>query len=60
MNQFNTIHGDEATETPKKWKRQPLAVHSTYRTSPPKTSSVGLAIMGEMNHRAIDNVDVEV
>ena len=31
-----------------------------YQTYPPKTSTVVLAIMGRLNHRDVDNGDVEV
>ena len=42
-----------------KCNSQLRAVHFKYRTSPPKTSPVVLAIMGRLHHHAIDNGDVE-
>ena len=60
MNQFNTLNGDEPTETSIYWKIQPPEVHFQSQTSPPKTSPVVLAIMERLNHRSIDNADVEV
>ena len=60
MNQFNALHGDEKTETPKEWNIQPASDHFKSRTSPPKTRPVVSSIMGRLNHHAVDNGDVEV
>ena len=42
-----------------KCNSQLRAFHFKYRTYPPKTSPVVFAIMGRLNHHAIDNGDVE-
>ena len=47
-------------EPPREWNIQPPAAHFKSRNSPPKTSPVISAIMGRMNHYAIDNGDVKV
>ena len=59
MNKFNNLHGEEPTDTPREWNSQPLASHFKSRTYSPKNSPVVSAIMGRMNHYAIDNGDVE-
>ena len=60
MNQFNDVHGKEPNELPREWNIKPPESHLKYRTSRPNTSSVVSAIMGRLNHHAIDNSDVEV
>ena len=40
INQFNTFHGDEPTETPREWNIQPTPDQFKPRTSPPKNSPV--------------------
>ena len=60
MNQLNSLDGDGTTEPQREWNIQHPAVNFKYRTSPPKTSPVVLAIMGIFNHHSIDNGDVEV
>ena len=60
MNQLNALHGDEPNDTPIEWNTQPPASHLKYRTYPPKTSPVVSAIMGRLNHPAIDDGGVEV
>ena len=60
MNQFNALHGNEPTDPPRDWSSQPPEAHFKSRTSPPRTSPVVSDIMGRLNHRAIDNGDVEV
>ena len=60
MNQFNAIHGDEPNEPPIEWNSQPPAAHFKSRTSPLKTNPVVSAIMGILNHHAIDDGDVDI
>ena len=60
INQFNSFHGGEPTEPPRKWNSQPPSGHFKSSTSPPKTSPVVSAIMGRLNHHDIDGGDVEV
>ena len=60
MNQFNTLHGYEPTDTPRDWNSQPPSDHFKSRTSPPKTTPVVSDIMVRLNNHAIDNGDVEV
>ena len=60
MNQFNALHGEETTEPPREWNIQPPADHFRPSSSPPKTSTMVSAIMGRLDHRDIDNGDVEV
>ena len=60
MNQFNAIHGDEPKEPPREWNIQPPAAHFKSRSSPSRTNPVISAIMGKLNHHAIDNGDVEI
>ena len=60
MNQYYALHSDETTEPPTEWNIQPSAVHFKSQISPPKTSPVVLAIMGILNHHAIDNGDAKV
>ena len=60
MNQFNALHGDEKNNPPSEWNSQPPADHFKSRTSPSKTNPVVSAIMGRLNHHAINNGDVKV
>ena len=60
INKFNALHVDEPTEPPIEWNSQPPEAHFKSRVSPNKTSLVVSDIMGRLNHRAIDNDDVEV
>ena len=60
MNQFNSLHGDEPNEPPREWSSQPPEAHFKSRTSTSNTSPVVSAIMGRLNHHAIDNGDVKV
>ena len=60
MNQFNNLHGDEPNEPPGEWNSQSPEDRFKSRTSPPKTILIVSAIMGTLNHYAIDNVDFEV
>ena len=60
MNKLNVLNGDEPNEQPMEWNSQPTAANSKSRTSPSKTNPVISAIMGRLNHHAIDNGDVEV
>ena len=58
MNQFNALHGDEPKEPPREWNRQPPEAHFKSRSSPSRTNPVVSAIMGKLNHHAIDNGDI--
>ena len=60
MNQFNTLHGDEPNESPIECNIQPPEVHFRSKTYPSKTNPVVSAIMGILDHRAIDNGDAKV
>ena len=60
MNQFNALHGEEPNDPPIDWNSQNPAAHFKYSTFPTKTSPVVSAIMGRLNHHAIDNGNVEV
>ena len=60
MNQFNALHGEEPNEPPREWNRHPPEAHFKSSTYPPKTSPVVLAIGVILNHRPIDNGNVEV
>ena len=60
MNKFNALHGDEPKEPPRECNSQPPAAHLKSRSSPSITNPVISAIMGKINHRAIDNGDVKV
>ena len=60
INQFNALHGEEPTETPREWSSQPTADRLKSRTSSPKTSPMVSFIMERLNHHAIDNGDVKV
>ena len=58
MNQFNKLHGDEPKEPPREWNSQPPAAHFKSRSYPSRTNPVVSAIMGKLNHHAIDNGDI--
>ena len=58
MNQFNALNGDEPKEPHREWSSQPPAAHFKYRSSPSRTNPVVSAIMGKLNHYAIDNGDI--
>ena len=60
MNQLNTLHGNEPTDTPRYWNSQPLSVHLKSQTSPPNNSPMVLSIMVRLNHNIIYNGDAEV
>ena len=60
INKSNALHGYEPTEPPIELNSQPTEYHFKSRISPTKTSLVVSAIMGRLNHHAIDNGDVEV
>ena len=55
MNQFNVLHGDEPKELSREWNSQPLEAHFKSRSFPSRTNPVVSAIMGKLNHHAIDN-----
>ena len=44
----------------REWNSQPPAAHFKSMTSPSITSPVISAIVGRLNHRAIDNGDVKI
>ena len=58
MNQFNALHGDEPKELPREWNSQPPAAHFKSKSSPSRTNPLVSAIIGKLNHRAIDNGDI--
>ena len=60
MNHFNALHVEEPNDPPIEWNSQPPEYHLKSRTSPTKTIPVVSAIMGRLNHHAIDNGDVDV
>ena len=60
MNQFNAINGEDSTNPPIECNIQPPELHFKPFTCPPKTSPVISAIMGVLNHHAVDNGDVNV
>ena len=60
MNQFNVLHGEEPNEPPREWNIQPPEASFKSSTSTPKTSPLVSAIMGRLNHHAIDKGNVEV
>ena len=55
MNQFNELHSNEPKEPPREWNSQPTAAHFKSRSSPSRTNPMVSAIMGKLNHHAIDN-----
>ena len=60
MNQFNALHSEEPKEPPREWNIQPPEAHFKSRSSLSRTNPVISAIMGKLNHRAIDNGDVKI
>ena len=58
MNQFNALHGDEPKEPPREWNSQPPAAHFKSRSSPSRTNPLVSAIIGKLNHHAINNGDI--
>ena len=58
MNQFNALHGDEPKEPPRELNSQPLESHFKSTSSTSRTNPVVSAIMGKLNHHAIDNGDI--
>ena len=59
INQFNVLHCEEPNEPPRYCNSQPPADNLKYSTSPPKTILVVSAVMGRLNHCAIDYGDVD-
>ena len=59
-NQFNSLHGDEPKEPPRYFNSQPPADYFESRISPSRTNPIISAIMGKINHHAIDNGDVKI
>ena len=55
INQFYALHGYEPKDPPREWNSQPPAAHFKSRSSPSRTNPVVSAIMGKLNHHAIDN-----
>ena len=60
MNQFNSLHGDESTQTPLEWNIQPPKANFKSNTSPTQTSPAVSAITRRLNHRVIYNDNIEV
>ena len=60
INQLNALHGDEPKEPPREWNSQPPEAHFKSRSSPSRTNPVILAIMGKINHHAINNGDIKI
>ena len=60
MNKFDAIHGDKPKEPANEQNRHPTTAHFKYRTSTSRTNPVISAIMGKLNHHAINNVDVKI
>ena len=60
MDYFNTINGDEPKELQREWNNQPPEAHFKSRSSPYRTNHVISAIIGKLNHRAMDNGDVKI
>ena len=60
MNQFNALHGEKPKKPPREWNSQPPAANFKSRSSPSRTNPVISAIMGILNHYAIDNGDVKI
>ena len=58
MNQLNELHSDIPKEPPRKWNNQPSADHFKSSSSPSRTNPVVSAIMGKLNHCAINNGDI--
>ena len=60
MNHLNALNGEEPNEPPRYWNSQPPEAHFKSRTSTPNTRPVVSAIVGRLNHHAMDNGDVEI
>ena len=60
INQFNSLQGDETKEPPRERNSQYPEAHFKYRSSASITNPVISAIMGKLNHHAIDNSDVKI
>ena len=60
MNKLNTLHGDEPKEPPRELNSQPLEAHFKFRSSTSRTNPVISAIMGKLNHHAINNGDIQI
>ena len=60
MTNFNDLHGNKTTNSPRECNIQPPSVHCKSLISPPKTSPVVSDIMEKINHHAIDYDDDEV
>ena len=60
MNQLNSLHGEKTKEPPREWNIQPPEYQIKFRSSPSRTNPVISAIMGKLNHHAIDNGDVKI
>ena len=58
MNQFNALHGEEPKDPTRDWNSQPPVDHFKSKSSPSRTNPVFSAIMGKLNHHAIDNGDI--
>ena len=58
MNQFNVLNGDEPKDSPREWNSRPPAAQFKSRYSPSRTNPVVSAIMGKLNHHAMDNGDI--
>ena len=58
MNQFNALHGEKPKEPPRECNNQHPEAHFKYRSSPSRTYPVVSAIMGKLDHHAIDNGDI--
>ena len=58
MIQFNALHNNEPTDTPRECNIQPPAVYIKSQTSSPKIIPVISSIMGRLNHHYIGNDDV--
>ena len=58
MNQFNALHGDKPKEPPRECNSQLPSSPFKYRSSPSRTYPVVSAIMGKLDHHAIDNGDI--
>ena len=55
MNQFNALHGDKPKEPPREWNSQPPSAHLKSSSSTSRINPVVSAIMGKINHHAINN-----
>ena len=57
-NQFIALHGDKPKEPPRELNSQPPAAHFKSRSSNSIANPEVSAIMGKLNHHAIDNGDI--